>query len=275
MGDNLKSFFTRATVKTIESFEKLREDAEKSFGIEVAVEDPVMKELLNYIVDEEEILLGIQSASNQFIHSVSVFANRDTLDLIENIESMLKARGTDDQRIRMQTQLNEFRSIRNETTESENENSIINWLILELQSNVLTPIEQRIKGNETIRGQFRKLREDKRKLTNFNRMRQIDKNLKSEIVKLNSTINESESELLNFLVNLKKIGIDFIDGIWNEYCRIEAEFHSKMNDSYLEPPQSPTPDRSITPPIQKIVKAVPMSPVIADDDDGESSIASD
>ena len=55
----IQGFFARAGMKTVEQFEKLKQDAEKSFGIEAELDDPVLKEVQNIMVEEEDALVQI------------------------------------------------------------------------------------------------------------------------------------------------------------------------------------------------------------------------
>ena len=73
----IQSFLARASMKTLESFEKLKEDAEKSFGIEVSIQDPILKELQSFIVEEEFVLEQIRKMTNDFMESVNIFSKRD------------------------------------------------------------------------------------------------------------------------------------------------------------------------------------------------------
>ncbi len=265
----IHSFLARASMKTLESFEKLKEDAEKSFGIEVAIQDPILKELQSFIVEEEFVLEQIRKMTNEFIESVNIFAKRDSCEFIDAMRGLLENRATDEQRYRITGQLDEYKAIREETTMS-NENSVSTWVMVELQTNVLTGIEKELKKFGEVRKQFWKLKELKRHCTSLGKIANVDKKSKDELAMSMKDATDTEKELFDMLIDMKEVGIMAIDNIWNEYCRIEAEYFSRMNDAYLEPPSyNGTPTKHNTKSGKKHYQK-PISPIIgADSDDDE------
>ena len=257
-------------MKTLESFEKLKEDAEKSFGIEVSIQDPILKELQSFIVEEEFVLEQIRKMTNEFIESVNIFAKRDSLEFIEAMRGLLESRATDEQRYRISGQLDEYKAIREETTMS-NENSVSTWVIVELQTNVLTGIEKEVKKFAEVRKQFWKLKELKRHCASLGKIANVDKKSKDELAIAMKDAADTEKELFDMLIDLKEIGIMAIDNIWNEYCRIEAEYFSRMNDAYLEPPSYTGTPTQKKPKSAKKVIPKPVSPVIGAESDEDEA----
>jgi hypothetical protein len=235
---SLQSFLARASVKTVEQFEKFKQDAEKTLGIEATVDDPVLKQVQNFIVEEEDVLELIQKISNQFIDSVSLYSKRDVVELFSCMRSLLDRRGTSEQKNRMQSQLDVYVSISEET--STGEDSVANWLILELQTNVLNRIEKQMQKNELLRAKFWKLKQIRRHASGLGKIANVDKKSKAEHIVAQKDCADLEQELVDQLIAMKETGAAAIDVIWNEYCRIEAEYYSKMNEAYLEP-SSPKP----------------------------------
>lgn len=229
----LQSFIARASVKTVEQFERLKQDAEKTFGIEATVDDPVLKEVQNFIIDEEDVLEQIRKTSNEFIDSVSLYSKRDLSELLSTMKTLVQSRGTEEQKRRVGAQLDVYKSISEET--SSGEDSIANWLILELQTNVLNQIEKQMQRNEELRSQFYKLKHLRRHAAGLGKIANVDKKTKAEHIVAQKDCTELEKELVDQLIAMKETGVSVIDAIWNEYCRIEAEYYSKMNDAYLEP----------------------------------------
>lgn len=265
----IHSFLARASMKTLESFEKLKEDAEKSFGIEVALQDPILKELQSFIVEEEFVLEQIRKMTNEFIESVNIFAKRDSMEFIEAMRGLLDNRATDEQRYRISGQLDEYKAIREETTVS-NENSVSTWVIIELQTNVLTGIDKELRKFGEVRKQFRRLKELKRHCTSLGKIANVDKKSKEELAIAMKDAADTEKELFDMLIDMKEVGIMAIDNIWNEYCRIEAEYYSKMNDAYLEPPSYTGTPTKVKPKSVKKVPQRPISPEIGVDSDEDA-----
>ena len=253
-------------MKTVEHFEKLKQDAEKTFGIEATVHDPVLKEVLNFIVEEEDVLAQIQKMSSGFIDAVSGYSKRDASELLECMRTHIGNRATAEQKKRILAQLEEYQAISEET--SNGEDSLSGWLILELQANVLNPIEKQLKRNEEMRAKFWRLREIRRHVANLAKIASVDKKSKAELIVTQKDCDELETELGDLLASMKDNGVTVVDTIWNEYCRIEAEYFSRMNDAYLEP-STPKPMAV------KIGEAKPAprikiaSPVIGDDSEEE------
>jgi hypothetical protein len=266
---SLQSFLARASVKTVEQFEKFKQDAEKTLGIEATVDDPVLKEVQNFIVEEEDVLEQIQKLSNQFIDSVALYAKRDSSELLECMQKLIESRGTDDQKQRVLAQLEVYKSISEET--SNGEDSVANWLILEIQTNVLNPIEKQMQRNEDLRGKFWKLKQLRRHAAGLGKIANVDKKAKAEHIVAQKDCTDLEQELVDQLIAMKQTGAAVIDVIWNEYCRIEAEYYSKMNDAYLEPS---TPKPSVTKVAIEEKKLPPRiaSPEIGQVSDDESEI---
>lgn len=265
----IHSFLARASMKTLESFEKLKEDAEKSFGIEVALQDPILKELQSFIVEEEFVLEQIRKMTNEFIESVNIFAKRDSMEFIEAMRGLLDNRATDEQRYRISGQLDEYKAIREETTAS-NENSVSTWVIIELQTNVLTGIDKELRKFGEVRKQFWRLKELKRHCTSLGKIANVDKKSKEELAIAMKDAADTEKELFDMLIDMKEIGIMAIDNIWNEYCRIEAEYYSKMHDAYLEPPSYTGTPTKVKPKSVKKVPQRPISPEIGVDSDEDA-----
>jgi hypothetical protein len=269
----IQSFLARASMKTLESFEKLKEDAEKSFGIEVSIQDPILKELQSFIVEEEFVLEQIRKMTNEFMESVNIFSKRDSLEFVESMKGLLENRATDEQRYRITDQLDEYKAIREETT-MPTENSVSTWVIVELQTNVLTGIDKELKKFAEVRKQFWKLKELKRHCTSLGKIANVDKKSKDELAIAMKDAADTEKELFDMLIDMKEIGVMAIDNIWNEYCRIEAEYFSRMNDAYLEPPSYTGTPTQPKPKSAKKVHQKPVSPVIvaeSEDDADDTS----
>ena len=101
-----------------------------------------------------------------------------------------------------------------------------------------------MKKFEKVRQQFWNLKELKRHCANLTKIANVDKISKSELVIVNKNTEDVEKELVDLLNDMKEVGVVAIDNIWNEYCGIEAEYFSRMNDAYLEPS---TPRESLKP----------------------------
>jgi hypothetical protein len=99
----------------------------------------------------------------------------------------------------------------------------------------------------------------------------VDKKSKAELVVVNKETADAEKELVDLLNDMKEVGIVAIDNIWNEYCRIEAEYFSRMNDAYLEPS---TPRESSKTPKKIAAMNKPSSPVIVEGDEDDTALAS-
>jgi hypothetical protein len=143
---------------------------------------------------------------------------------------------------------------------------------VELQSNVLNGIDKEMKKIDDIRQQFWKLKELKRYCANLSKIANVDKKSKADLLTANKDACDAEKELVDLLNDMKEVGIIAIDNIWNEYCRIEAEYFSRMNDAYLEPS---TPRETVALKDQKSPKKNAQSrkvasPVIGDDEEYES-----
>lgn len=229
----ITGLIARAGMKTVEQFERLKQETEKSFGIEVLVDDPILKEVQNFSVEEEDVLMQIQKLSNEFIDSVTSYSKRDHSELIGCMKTLVDGRGTSAQKYRIISQLEEYKAITEET--SSGEDSIASWLVLELQMNVLNPIDKQLKKNEELREQFWKLRELRRQVANLSKIASLDKKSKAELITTQKDCAELEQELEDHHRVMKDSGVAVIDSIFNEYCRIEAEYFSRMNDAYLEP----------------------------------------
>ncbi len=229
-------------MKTVEQFEKLKIDAEKSLGIEATLEDPVLKEVQNYMVEEEDVLIQVQKMSNELIDGVSMLSKRDSGEMLECMRILVRNRGNAEQKYRINAQLDEYTKISDETSKSSD--CVANWAILELQSYVLNPIDKQLRKHEDIRDKFWLIKELKRKVSNLGKIAEIDKKSKSEMLQAQKECDELEQEVTSHLEGMQDAGIVTVDAIWSEYCRIEAEYYSRMNDSYLEP-STPTPNASI------------------------------
>ena len=263
----LTSLLARGAMKTVEQFEKLKQDAEKSFGIEAMVDDPMLKEVQNFSVEEEDCLVQIQKMANEFIDSVGLYSKRDNSELLECMKVLVEGRGTAEQKYRIISQLDEYKAINEET--SSGEDSISSWVILELQTNVLNPVEKQLRKNEELRDKFWKLKELRRQVANLAKIAGIDKKSKAELVVAQKDCTELEQELSNHLRVMKDSGVAVIDNIWNEYCRIEAEYYSRMNDAYLEP-STPKPIAVIASEVKpQVINPKIASPVIGEDTEGD------
>lgn len=254
-------------MKTVEQFEKLKQDAEKSFGIEATVDDPMLKEVQNFIVEEEDVLVQIQKMTNEFIDSVGVYSKRDNSELLECMKVLVDSRGTAEQKYRITSQLDEYKAINEET--STGEDSIASWVILELQTNVLNPVDKQLHKNEELREKFWKLKELRRQVSNLTKIARLDKKSRAELVVTQKDCTELEQELSEHLRVMRDSGVALIDNIWNEYCRIEAEYYSRMNDAYLEP-STPKPIAVKTTELKPAISKQKLaSPVIGGDSEDE------
>ena len=229
----IQGFFARAGMKTVEQFEKLKQDAEKSFGIEAELDDPVLKEVQNIMVEEEDALVQIAKMSNELIDSVTVVAKRDASDMLQFMRTLVENRGTKEQKYRILGQIDEYATIHEETTSGED--AIANWLVLELQANVLNQVAKHLTRNTHIREKFWRVKELKRQVGLLGKISSIDKKSKTELAVAQADFSELEKELIDQLQAMKDTGVATVDAIWNEYIRIEAEYYTKMNDAYLEP----------------------------------------
>ena len=63
----------------------------------------------------------------------------------------------------------------------------------------------------------------------------LDVKSRGELAVATKETAEIEQELFNLQHGMKEEGVEVVDNIWNNYCRIEAEFFTKMDDAYLEP----------------------------------------
>lgn len=239
---SIQRFFARAGMKTVEQFEKLKIDAEKSLGIEATLEDPVLKEVQNYMVEEEDVLIQVQKMSNELIDGVSMLSKRDSAEMLDCMRTLVRNRGNAEQKYRINAQLDEYTKIADETSKSSD--CVANWVILELQSYVLNPIDKQLRKHEEIRNKFWSIKELKRKVSNLGKIAEIDKKSKSEMLQAQKECDELEQEVTSHLEGMQDAGIVTVDAIWSEYCRIEAEYYSRMNDAYLEP-STPTPNGSM------------------------------
>ncbi len=255
-------------MKTVEQFEKLKLDAEKSLGIEAAVDDPILKEVQNIMVEEEDVLIQIQKMSNYLIDSISLCAKRDATEMIECMRVLVGNRATKEQKYRITAQLDEYRKISDETARSTD--CVANWAILEMQSNVLNPIDKQLRRNEEIRSNFWTIKELRRKTQNLAKIANVDKKSKAELLASQKECEMLEEELKGHLEAMRDTGIVTVDAIWGEFCRVEAEYYSRMNESYLEP-STPSDSRGVSigeakiQPYDKIA-----SPIIGGDSDPES-----
>jgi hypothetical protein len=265
---SIQGFFARAGMKTVEQFEKLKLDAEKSLGIEAELDDPILKEVQNVIVEEEDVLIQIQKMSNDLIDSISLCAKRDAGDMLDCLKLLVKNRGTSEQQYRILAQLNEYRKIADETARGSD--SVANWAILEIQSNVLNPIDKQLQRNEEVRSRFWTIKELRRKMVNLSKIANIDKKSRAELATTQKDCEVLENEMKDQLDAMRSTGIVTVDAIWSEYCRIEAEYYARMNEAYLEPSTpSDSCNRSLgeakIPPHEKI--ASPVIGGVTDDDE--------
>lgn len=267
---SIQRFFARAGMKTVEQFEKLKIDAEKSLGIEAELEDPVLKEVQNIMVEEEDVLVQIKKMSNELIDSVSVSAKRDSAEMMDCLRVFVTNRGTQDQKYRIMAQLDEYRKIADETCKGDD--CVANWLILELQNNVLNPIEKQLKRHEEMREKFWTIKELKRKILNLGKIADIDKKSKAEMLVAEKDCQILEQEVTGHLDAIKDSGIVNVDSIWTEFCRVEAEYYSRMNEAYLEP-STPSSNSDLAIGEASIIKHEKIaSPVIGAEPDGESEV---
>ena len=260
-------------MKTVEQFEKLKLDAEKSLGIEAELDDPILKEVQNVIVEEEDVIVQIQKMANELIDSISLCAKRDAGDMLDSLRLLVRNRGTAEQKYRILAQIDEYKKIADETARSSD--CVANWAIVELQSNVLNPIDKQLKRNEEVRSQFWVIKELRRRIINLGKIANVDKKSKSELVVALKDCEILEQEMRDQLDAMRNTGIVTVDAIWSEYCRIEAEFYARMNEAYLEPS---TPSGSggpsigegrIVPPYDKIASPV-IGGEIEEDDEKET-----
>ena len=268
---SFQSLIARASMRTMEHIEKIKEDAEKSFGLEVHMDDPLFKELQSFVVEEEDVLQQLQKLTNEFMESVTTFSKKDSTEFTENMRTLVKSRGSEEQKYRINSQLDEYKNIRDETANgAENTESVGSWLIVEIQTNVLNAIEREFGKHERIRSKFWKLKELRRHMANLSKIASIDKKSKGELTDVMKDCSDVEKELVDELLQKKENGVALIDGIWNEYCRIEAEYFSKMNDAYLEP-TTPRPKATTISVSSKPAEWLG-SPVIGEDEDDTESI---
>ena len=264
---SIQGFFARASMKTVEQFEKLKLDAEKSLGIEAEIDDPILKEVQNVIVEEEDVLVQIQKMTNDLIDSISLCAKREAGDMLDNLRLLVRNRGTSEQKYRILAQIDEYSKIADETAKCSD--CVANWAILELQSNVLNPIDKQLKRNEEVRSQFWVVKELRRKIVSLGKIANVDKKSKSELVVALKDSEILEQEMKDQLEAMRSTGIVTVDAIWSEYCRIEAEFYARMNEAYLEPSTpsgsgDPSVGEARMPPHEKIA-----SPVIGGENEDE------
>ena len=262
---SLQSLFARATMKTMEGIEKIKQDAEKSLGLEIQIDDPIFKELQSFIVEEEDVVEEFEKLANDFINSVSLFSKKEITDFSTNMKLFVKSRGTVDEQTSVCAQLDEYRDICSETvTGSE---SVGSWVVVEIQTFVLNPIEKLEANHQKTKSKFWKLKELRRHLQNLAKI--LDKKGRIEHAQVLSDVANVEKELLEELIDKKANGVAYIHNIWNEYCRIEAEYFSKMNDAYLE--QTTTPHIPLATTITKNADPWLKSPVIAGSEEESDS----
>jgi len=254
-------------MKTVEQFEKLKIDAEKSLGIEATLDDPILKEVQNIMVEEEDVLIQIQKMTNELIESASVLAKRDSSEMIECMRVLVQNRATHEQKYRISAQLDEYKKIADETANGPD--CVSNWVIVELQANVLNPIDKQLRRNEEIRSNFWTIKELRRKTQNLARIANVDKKSKTELAVAQNECEMLEEELKGHLEAMRDTGIVTVDAIWSEFCRVEAEYYSKMNDAYLEPSTPSSRGLSIGEAKLNIHEKI-ASPVIGGDSDPES-----
>ena len=269
----IQGFFARAGIKTVEQFEKLKQDAEKSFGIEAELDDPVLKEVQNIMVEEEDALTQIAKMSNELIDSVNLVSKRDASDMLHFMRTLVTNRGTTEQKYRILGQIDEYESIHKETTSGDD--AIASWVVLELQANVLNQVTKQLSRNTHVREKFWRVKELKRQIGLLSKISNVDKKSKAELALVQAEFSDLEKELVDQLEAMKDTGVATVDAIWNEYIRIEAEYYSKMNDAYLEP-STPRPSHAPlgqvrTAPAAEVKIVSPEIGEAAEDDDDEDN----